>query len=549
MDCYTKLKDMLYASYPVLYLTTYEYKRTIDKLLSIVNELREKSETVNFYIWNCVDGLVIYNTQNKPDSIVTQKNENFPQEEDIVSASDALEFIRKRIGEKIKERSSERDIFIFEDLHNNIEQPDIIYILRNISEKARFAKSHAILLSASYNLPLELEKYVTVLNIPLPGRIDLERTLAQVEKNYGSSSLSTKERNDVLNAALGMTTQEADLAFCLAAIRDGLGKNTASIVSAEKEQIIRKSGILDYFSTNERMEDVGGLDNLKNWLQRRQKSYEKSAREWGLQEPKGLLLVGVPGCGKSLTAKCIASTWNMPLLRLDLGKVFQGLVGSSEDNMRKALDTAEVVAPCVLWIDEIEKGLSGIQSSGATDGGVTARVFSTILTWMQEKTAPVFVVATANNIDLLPHELLRKGRFDEIFFVDLPDKEERRNIFKIHINKKGINPSNLITDLLIEKTEGYNGAEIAECVNEAMFTAYIENPDSPQLLAKHLQDAVEKTIPLSITMPHQMERLKKFAASGRCKGASKDIPVTNKEFKTRQEEDMEDNRILIKPLP
>lgn len=178
------------------------------------------------------------------------------------------------------------------------------------------------------------------------------------------------------------------------------------------------------------------MEILKDWLFKRQKAYEKKARDFGLQEPKGLLLLGVPGCGKSLTAKSIASFWNMPLLRLDIGKVYQGLVGSSEDNIRKAIVTAEAVAPCVLWIDEIEKGLNGVQSSGSTDGGVTSRIFSTILTWMQEKTSPVFVVATANNINLLPPELLRKGRFDEIFFVDLPTAKERENIFSIHLKKK-----------------------------------------------------------------------------------------------------------------
>lgn len=193
----------------------------------------------------------------------------------------------------------------------------------------------------------------------------------------------------MVDAALGMTSMEADLAFCLAAVKDSLGENAPYTVSAEKEQIIRKSGILDFFPKNESLKDVGGMDVLKDWLFKRQIAYQKRARDWGLQEPKGLLLLGVPGCGKSLTAKSIASFWNMPLLRLDVGKVFQGLVGSSEDNIRKAIATAEAVAPCVLWIDEIEKGLGGVQSSGSTDGGVTSRIFSTILTWMQEKTSPV----------------------------------------------------------------------------------------------------------------------------------------------------------------
>ena len=210
----------------------------------------------------------------------------------------------------------------------------------------------------------------------------------------------------------------------------------------------------------------------------------------------------------------------MPLLRLDIGKVFQGLVGSSEDNIRKAIATAEAVAPCILWIDEIEKGLSGVQSSGSTDGGVTSRIFSTILTWMQEKTVPVFVVATANNINLLPPELLRKGRFDEIFFVDLPNLEERQNIFSIHLKKKGQNPSNFPIETIGKKTEGFNGAEIEECIKEAMFEAYVENPENPILKASHLMEAISHTVPLSTTMKEQISALRAWAAA-RAKNASK----------------------------
>jgi SpoVK/Ycf46/Vps4 family AAA+-type ATPase len=326
-------------------------------------------------------------------------------------------------------------------------------------------------------------------------------------------------KNRMVDAALGMTSMEADLAFCLAAVKDDLGENAPYTVSSEKEQIIRKSGILDYFPKNESLKDVGGMEMLKDWLLKRQKAYEKKARDFGLQEPKGLLLLGVPGCGKSLTAKSIASYWNMPLLRLDIGKVYQGLVGSSEDNIRKAIATAEAVAPCVLWIDEIEKGLSGVQSSGSTDGGVTSRIFSTILTWMQEKTSPVFVVATANNINLLPPELLRKGRFDEIFFVDLPTLKERENIFSIHLKKKGQNPKEFPLETFSKQTEGFNGAEIEECIKEAMFTAYVSNPENPKLEAKHIMDAINLTVPLSTTMREQISALRGWAAT-RAKNAA-----------------------------
>ena len=501
---YSKIKDLLKAYYPVLYLTSYEYDRTKQKIEGIVNILRSENKNVRLFNWNCVDGLRLIEG-------VTQFLVKNRDGEEIVEPEETLKYI-------LNDRESSKDIFVLEDFNNYIEEENVKFYIRSIAEKARHTNSHAIVLSAVYKLPIELEKYVTVLNIPLPNRGDMEKTLGVVERQC-KINLTIEMRNRMVDAALGMTSMEADLAFCLAAVKDDLGENAPYTVSSEKEQIIRKSGILDYFPKNENLKDVGGMEVLKDWLFKRKKAYEKKARDFGLQEPKGLLLLGVPGCGKSLTAKTIASFWNMPLLRLDIGKVFQGVVGSSEDNIRKAIATAEAVAPCVLWIDEIEKGLSGVQSSGVTDGGVTSRIFSTILTWMQEKTSPVFVVATANNINLLPPELLRKGRFDEIFFVDLPSQKERENIFAIHLKKKGQDPSQYPMEMLGKKTEGFNGAEIEECIKEAMFAAYVEAPDTPQLQSKHLVDAISKTVPLSTTMKEQIAALRNWAAT-RAKNAS-----------------------------
>ncbi len=509
---YSKIKDMLKAYYPVLYLTSYEYDRTKQKIEGIVNILRSENKNLRLYNWNCVDGLRLI--EGVTPSPVRNKDG-----EEIVEPEETLKYI-------LNDRESSKDIFVLEDFNNYIEEENVKFYIRSIAEKARHTNTHAIVLSAVYKLPIELEKYVTVLNIPLPDRGDMEKTLGVVERQC-KINLTVEMRNRMVDAALGMTSMEADLAFCLAAVKDDLGPNAPYTVSSEKEQIIKKSGILDYFPKNESLKDVGGMDILKDWLFKRQKAYEKKARDFGLQEPKGLLLLGVPGCGKSLTAKSIASFWNMPLLRLDIGKVYQGLVGSSEDNIRKAIATAEAVAPCVLWIDEIEKGLNGVQSSGSTDGGVTSRIFSTILTWMQEKTSPVFVVATANNINLLPPELLRKGRFDEIFFVDLPNQKERENIFSIHLKKKGQDPSQYPMEMLGKKTEGFNGAEIEECIKEAMFAAYVEAPDNPKLLSKHLVDAILKTVPLSTTMREQIAALRNWAVT-RAKNASNEAPAEEK---------------------
>lgn len=512
---YSKIKDMLKAFYPVLYLTSFEYDRTKQKIEGIINVLRSEGKDVRIFNWNCVDGLRGLNG-DKPQPVINKDGE------EIVEPEEVLKYI-------LNDKDVSKDVFVLEDFNNYIEEENVKYYIRSIAERARHTNTHAIILSAVYKLPVELEKYVTVLNIPLPDRFDMEKTLGVVERQC-KINLSMEMRNRMVDAALGMTSMEADLAFCLAAVKDDLGQNAPYTVSSEKEQIIKKSGILDYFPKNESLKDVGGMEVLKDWLFKRQKAYEKKARDFGLQEPKGLLLLGVPGCGKSLTAKSIASFWNMPLLRLDIGKVYQGLVGSSEDNIRKAIATAEAVAPCVLWIDEIEKGLSGVQSSGSTDGGVTSRIFSTILTWMQEKTSPVFVVATANNINLLPPELLRKGRFDEIFFVDLPSQQERENIFSIHLKKKGQDPSQYPMEMLGKKTEGFNGAEIEECIKEAMFAAYVEAQDEPKLLSKHLMDAIAKTVPLSTTMKEQIAVLRNWAATRAKNASSESIAEEKKEM-------------------
>lgn len=510
-DVFQKLILMIRAYYPVLYLHSYEYYRTKQKIKGIVELLRREGKKVNYYQWDCVYGLV----QILPDK--TEKR--------IERMQNPLEVLAYILNSK---KSGEKNIFVLDDINNHIDRDEVKLMFRKIAE-ATNNNTHAIILSSIYRLPAELEKYITVLQIPLPKRNELGEVLDIVAKQ-SKVELKTNLRNRLIDAALGMTSMEADLAYCLASVKDGFDDKSPFTVSSEKEQIIRKSGILDYFPKNESLKDVGGMENLKEWLKKRQLAYDKEARDWGLKEPKGLLLLGVPGCGKSLIAKSIASSWNMPLLRLDVGKVFQGIVGSSEDNIRKAIATAEAVAPCVLWIDEIEKGLSGVQSSGATDGGVTSRIFSTILTWMQEKTAPVFVVATANNINQLPPELLRKGRFDEIFFVDLPSQKEKENIFSIHLQKNRQNVSSFALDILAQKAEGFNGAEIEECVKEAMFTAYVESQESniaPKLQMIHILDAIKNTVPLSKTMEKQITDLRKFAVS-RAKNASKEIALENR---------------------
>jgi AAA+ superfamily predicted ATPase len=491
INIFEQISDMLKAYYPILYLNTFEYDRTKQKIRGII---KTEKQDFDVYQWNAVNGMSKHDLSN---ATITEIQNLEEPEELLIHIHDTID-------------NNKNEVFIIEDFHEYIEEVNIKIRLRQLAERLRFYRKHIIIVSSVLVLPTELEKYITVIDVPLPSRIDIEAVLNQVSKN-ANVELSNSLKKSLIDSALGMTVMEADLAYCLAAVKDNLGENSPKIVSLEKEQIIRKSGILDYFDVNESLKNVGGMEHLKSWLQKRKAAFEYEAQKWKLSEPKGLLLLGVPGGGKSLTAKSIASLWSMPLLRLDIGKVFQGEVGSSESNIRQAIATAEAVAPCILWIDEIEKGLSGSQSSGSTDGGTTARIFSTILTWMQEKTKTVFVVATANDVSLLPPELLRKGRFDEIFFVDLPSENERKSIFQIHLEKNGHDSKNFSLEKLAQESVGFNGAEIEAAIKEAMFSAYIENKSSPKLSIKNILDAVRDTVPLSTTMKEHIDFLRNWA--------------------------------------
>ncbi|MCK5686937.1 AAA family ATPase, partial [bacterium] len=254
-----------------------------------------------------------------------------------------------------------------------------------------------------------------------------------------------------------------------------------------------------------------GLDNLKDWLKKRGRGFDKSAKEFGLETPKGILLLGIPGTGKSLTAKAIGSEWQFPLLRLDMGKIFGGIVGESEENIRGALNIAEAIAPSILWIDEIEKGFAGAGGSGGSDSGVTKRIFGTFITWMQEKTNPVFIIATANSIENLPPELLRKGRFDEIFFVDLPTRNEIETIFKIHISKRNRDPKQFDMNTLCELANGFSGAEIEQAVISALYDVYYDG--KRELKTEDLAKSLNETVPLSVTMGEKIGHLREWAST------------------------------------
>ena len=493
---YNEIRSMLRANFPLIYLATTEYNRVMQKVRSISFSLGCKFNT-----WDSVDGLKKHLSipGGRLDKVV-----DHPAAGDTKDPLALLEYIRYGL---VRDGDKSAEVFVLEDFHKFFTQRQMPEMLRKLSLELKDANKHLVFIAPFTQFPVELDKYITLKAIPLPDKEDLELRLNAVAGP--DICINPDLKKYLVNSALGLTDTEADLAFRLAKEKDGFRSMEAvQVISSEKEQIIRKSGILDYIKVDASLESsVGGLDSLKTWLRRRSKAFELRAKDFGLKEPKGILLLGVPGCGKSLTAKCIAAEWRQPLLKLDIGKVFSQYVGSSENNIREAINTAEAVAPCVLWIDEIEKGLA---NKGENDGGTSTRVFSTILTWMQEKTKPVFVVATANDISGLPPELLRKGRFDEIFFVDLPTRDERKNIFRIHLAKNhqgyGID-----LDEVAEKTRFFNGAEIEETVKEAMFIAYVKNSVSPAVTKDDLLEAAKNVIPLAQTMKTKIDALRQWA--------------------------------------
>jgi hypothetical protein len=420
----------------------------------------------------------------------------------------------------------EPSLVVLRDFHPYLSDPAVVRALRELAHDLKSTYTTVVLLSPTLVIPPELEKELSVLDVPLPGYRDLLQLLKEIvgvlrEGRRAKVELSKEDADQLIRAALGLTLSEAENAFAKAIAHDGrLSRDDVARVLEEKRQVIRKSGLLEYYPRDEQLRNVGGLDLLKTWLARRGAAFSDAARRFGLPEPKGLLLLGVQGCGKSLTAKAIAAQWSLPLLRLDLGRIFSGLVGSSEENLRRAIAVAESVAPVVLWIDEIEKGLAGIHGSGFSDGGVTARVAGTLLTWLQEKTGPVFVVATANRIEQLPPELLRKGRFDDIFFIDLPAQAERREIFEIHVRRRGRDPSLHDLDALAARAAGFSGAEIEQAVVSALYDAFAEGKE---LAPAHLEHAVQEALPLSTTMREEIARVREWARS-RTRAASSARP-------------------------
>lgn len=404
-------------------------------------------------------------------------------------------------------------ILLLRDFHRYCDDAGICRRLRNLAVSLRQVPRTLVITAPEWQLPLELDDCITVVDLPLPEPAEISCLLRSIAAATGQS-LDPGVLEQLTAACHGLSEQRVrQIAARALAQRGALGAADLAEVLEEKRQVIARSALLEYCPSEATTADIGGLEALKHWLAQRHMAFSEEAQAYGLPLPRGVLLVGPQGTGKSLTAKAIAHTWGMPLLRLDVGRLFAGLVGASEARTREMIQRAEAMAPCVLWIDEIDKGFGG---SSRSDGGTSQRVLATVLTWMAEKTSAVFVVATANGVEALPPELLRKGRFDEIFLLDLPGAVERAAILDLQLRRR--RPQHAIPlQVLVDRTEGFSGAELEQTVIEAMHLAFAEQREFGEA---DLIAAASQVVPLSRTAREQLEQLKLWASTGRARPAS-----------------------------
>ena len=485
-----RIEALLRASVPLISVLSHEEDRVVDALRAIARRQAEESHKPRpCLVWSASRGL-----RDEQDRLVGKDKET------IGDPTAALDHVIA---------SPEASLYVFLDMHRHF-SPVTTRLIRDAARIVRTSRKSLVFVSPFYQAPPELEKEIHLTVFQLPDPPLLEKTVADTEAALAAEGtpvgLTAETREDLVRAALGLTQREAIRALRHAAAQHGaLDARAVRAVIDLKTQAIRRSGLLDYIHESGSFSEVGGLKNLLSWFQGRARFFGLASRLPGIDQPKGVLLVGHPGCGKSLCARALAGAWGVPLIRLDVGRLFGSLVGQSEANLRQAIQTAEAVAPCILWIDEVEKGFAG-----ARGGGPSVRVFGRFLEWLSEKRSPVFVVATANDLAALPPEFIRKGRFDEIFYVPLPSEPERRNIFRIHLQRRRPAESAAFdTTSFSTATPGFSGAEIEAGVSEACLAAFAD--DRP-LRATDLDEAIRAIRPLSQARPEDFARLSAWAA-------------------------------------
>lgn len=472
-----ELRLLIKARYPYIYLVSYEEERV--------------ERALRWLIGNQENRLIVWSS--------TRGFEGVPDPQGIsLDPFRALELVRTM---------EPRKLILFKDLHPYLQDPRVIRALRDLEPRLEEDQKTVIFLAPSVTLPRELEKDIVVRDVPLPSAQDVSKLLATLVKAQ-NLQITPELFERMVKASLGLTEKELKKVYSkLLIATPEFEESSIDVLHTEKRKILRRSQFLEYVEQQEDMGEVGGLGQLKEWLVQRGQAFTERARQYGLPQPKGLFMLGVQGCGKSLTAKAVSRMWHLPLLRLDLASMFTGGKGGTEDNLRDTIRIAESMAPVVLWIDEIEKAFGGLAGNGP-DRGAEARVFGALLTWLQEKSKPVFVIATANDIQTLPPELLRKGRFDEIFFIDLPNVHDRAEILSIHLRKRGREPDLFQLYSVAEATEKYSGAELEQLVIASFFHAFSR---SREVLTEDLLRMARDSVPLAVTMHERIKLLKEWA--------------------------------------
>ena len=491
MDFQNQLDLYLRAHFTLCVLFTIEEERAVQSIRAWCS-----GHARSCLVWDITSGFAWLSTEGTP----------IPVSKDPLSALEMIE----------KHKNGASSVYILKDFHDAWTNPQVKRKLRSVCQKLARVNKQIILTMPTGHIPEELKDEIVILDLPLPSIGELDHEMTRISTNMSiKTNLTALGREKILQAALGLTLLQAQRAFIKASILDGiLDDRSIEMITEEKKLIIRENEALEFFPVTETPDDVGGLIKLKDWLRLRERAFSQEARDYGLPSPKGIALLGIPGTGKSLTAKMIGGLWRLPLLRLDVGSLFGSLVGESEERARRALKLAETMAPCILWIDEIEKALA----HGGMDSGTSDRVFGSILTWMQEKQSSVFVVATANDISRIPPELLRKGRFDEIFFLDLPNKEERKEIFSVHFRKRRRLTQDYDIEQLALETEGYVGAEIEQVIIDSMYLAF--NDHQREFNTLDIQQAIKSLVPLSVSQRENINFLQRWLQEGRAQSAS-----------------------------
>ena len=485
---------LLKARYPIIFIDTIEE----DRVEYVIRKQIKASLNRSIYSWDFVDGYT-----NNPN------NEGFAKRNPL----QALELIERLTAETPA-------LFLLKDFNRFLTDVSISRKLKNVSRILKLQPKTIIIIGSDFQIPKELQDLITVLQFKLPLESEIDQELTRLINSLNLKIDQTLFES-LTRACQGLSLERIRRVLSkIIATHKTIDEKSIGVLLSEKKQIISQTEILEYWSSDEQIADIGGVEELKNWLKKRKTSFSLKAANYGLPTPRGLLLVGIQGTGKSLTAKAVASEWQLPLLKLDVGKLFGGIVGESESRLRQMINVAETLSPCILWIDEIDKAFSNNESNG--DSGTSNRVLATFISWLSEKDKPVFVVATANNIDMLPLEIIRKGRFDEIFFLDLPKYNEREQIFKIHIKEFRPNSWKLFDYIKLAKlSDSFSGAEIRQTVIEAMYYAFDEDRE---FTTDDICRALKELIPLAQLETSQTLKLQNWASSGRIRLASSKNP-------------------------